>query len=99
MGNWLIPLNGFTVRVVGWLQVVKEDLLAMSNRGLRTLVIAMRVLPEEVYSEWMKIYHEATVAMRGREAKVAAACAMIEREMKFLGCTGIEDKLQVCISG
>jgi phospholipid-translocating ATPase len=61
---------------------------------LRTLCLAYKVIPEDEYQEWAYRYHEATVALDGREEKVEAVSDEMERELRLLGATAIEDKLQ-----
>lgn len=65
-----------------------------AEQGLRTLVLACRELPEDVYQDWQARYHEASLALVGRESKVDACAAEIERDLTLLGSTAIEDKLQ-----
>ena len=49
---------------------------------------------ESYYEEWAERYHEATVALDDREEKVGAVCEEIEQDLRLLGATAIEDKLQ-----
>ena len=41
-------------------------------QGLRTLVLASRVLPEDEYAAWALDYHEAAGSLDDREARIAA---------------------------
>ena len=45
-----------------------EDL---SREGLRTLVLAQKMLTEREFGEWKKEYEEASAAMVGREAAIS----------------------------
>ncbi|KAG5337166.1 hypothetical protein C0989_010433 [Termitomyces sp. Mn162] len=65
-----------------------------ASEGLRTLTLAYKVIPEEEYEEWSERYHEATVAMEGREEKIEAVSDELERDLRLLGATAIEDRLQ-----
>jgi phospholipid-translocating ATPase len=47
-----------------------------------------------VYKEWSHRYHDATVALTNREEKVEAVSDEIERGLRLLGATAIEDRLQ-----
>lgn len=47
--------------------------------GLRTLCIAMTELEPEEYTEWNKIYYEASTALDNRTEKVDEAAELIER--------------------
>lgn len=49
---------------------------------------------EEYYEEWANRYHEATVSLDNREDQVEACADEIERELRLLGATAIEDRLQ-----
>ena len=62
--------------------------------GLRTLCLAYKVVPEDQYQEWAHRYHEATVALEEREEKIEAVSDEMERGLRLLGATAIEDKLQ-----
>ncbi|KAF7352855.1 Phospholipid-transporting ATPase [Mycena venus] len=65
-----------------------------ANNGLRTLTLAYKVIPENEYASWSERYHEATVAMEDREEKIEAVSDELERDLRLLGATAIEDKLQ-----
>ncbi|KAJ7095309.1 phospholipid-translocating ATPase [Mycena belliarum] len=65
-----------------------------ANNGLRTLTLAYKVIPEDEYVAWNDRYHEATVAMEDREEKIEAVSEELERDLRLLGATAIEDKLQ-----
>ncbi|KAJ7700010.1 hypothetical protein B0H17DRAFT_1196026 [Mycena rosella] len=65
-----------------------------ANNGLRTLTLAYKVIQEEEYAAWSERYHEATVAMDDREEKIEAVSDELERDLRLLGATAIEDKLQ-----
>lgn len=43
---------------------------------------------------WSGSYHEATVALQGREEAVAAQAEAIETNLTLLGATAVEDRLQ-----
>ena len=49
---------------------------------------------ENEYEEWSIRYNEATVALEDREEKIAAVSDEIERDLRLLGATAIEDRLQ-----
>ncbi|KAJ7667947.1 phospholipid-translocating ATPase [Mycena polygramma] len=65
-----------------------------ANNGLRTLTLAYKVIQEDEYAAWSERYHDATVAMEEREEKIEAVSDEIERDLRLLGATAIEDKLQ-----
>jgi len=49
---------------------------------------------EDEYDAWSVRYNEAIVALEDREDKIAAASAEIEYDLRLLGATAIEDRLQ-----
>lgn len=49
---------------------------------------------EDEYNAWSARYNEATVALEDREEKIAVASAEIEYDLRLLGATAIEDRLQ-----
>lgn len=71
-----------------------KDLQYFASEGLRTLCLAYRVLDPRLYEQWAKEYHNATVALQDREAKIESVSSSIERDLVLLGATAIEDKLQ-----
>ena len=63
--------------------------------GLRTLVFAQRDISEEEYRRWIdEYYNDAQIASVGRREKLSEAAAMIERGLRVIGSTGIEDRMQ-----
>ncbi|XP_021767131.1 phospholipid-transporting ATPase 1-like isoform X1 [Chenopodium quinoa] len=70
-------------------------LLEYSSFGLRTLVVAARDLTDGELEEWQKKYEDASTSLTDRSAKLRQTAALIERDLRLLGATGIEDKLQV----
>jgi phospholipid-transporting ATPase len=76
------------------LEVTWGHLEEYAVTGLRTLLVAKRVLRPELYAEWSKQFNAACCALEAREAKIEAASDAIERELHILGATAIEDKLQ-----
>lgn len=66
----------------------------MAREGLRTLVVAKKVLTEEQYSDFETRYNAAKVSVTDRVTKVSAVIESLEREMELLCLTGVEDRLQ-----
>lgn len=71
-----------------------KDVETFSNNGLRTLMLSYRVLDESEYEQWKKEMDEASTASENRSEKIAEVQEKIEVNLKLLGATGIEDKLQ-----
>ena len=47
-----------------------------ATEGLRTLLFADKVLPQEDYAAWKKLYHDATTALINRQERIEAAGAV-----------------------
>ncbi|KAF9469387.1 phospholipid-translocating ATPase [Collybia nuda] len=65
-----------------------------ANQGLRTLTLAYKVIAEDDYQAWNERHRAATVALDDREAKIEAVCDELEQDLRLLGATAIEDRLQ-----
>ncbi|XP_073069360.1 probable phospholipid-transporting ATPase IIB isoform X8 [Manis javanica] len=74
-----------------WLE---EECGNMAREGLRTLVVAKRVLTEEQYQDFESRYTQAKLSVHDRALKVTAVVESLEREMELLCLTGVEDQLQ-----
>lgn len=77
-----------------FVKTTEEHLEYFASSGLRTLCLAYKVIPESEYEDWSHRYHEATVALEGREEEVEKASDEMEQGLRLLGATAIEDKLQ-----
>jgi phospholipid-translocating ATPase len=75
-------------------QKTDSDLQHFASEGLRTLCLAYKVIDSIDYEKWAKKYHDASVALQGREEKMEEVSESIETELILLGATAIEDKLQ-----
>jgi magnesium-transporting ATPase (P-type) len=64
------------------------------KEGLRTLMLAQRIVPQEEYEKWVVQYNKALASMVNREESVEAQQDLIEVELELVGCTAIEDRLQ-----
>lgn len=71
-----------------------SHLEAFARDGLRTLCLAYKIIPKEVYEPWAKRYSEAQNLITDREAQVDAIANLIESDLTLMGATAIEDKLQ-----
>ena len=65
-----------------------------ASEGLRTLIYAYRYLDEDEYTNWKKVYLDATTSLVDRQAQIEAAAELIEQGFDLAGATAIEDKLQ-----
>jgi phospholipid-translocating ATPase len=71
-----------------------EDCESLAMEGLRTLVIAQRLMPLEEYEDFSQRLEYARSFMENREEKCAEVLKSIEKNMEYLGVTGVEDRLQ-----
>lgn len=65
-----------------------------AREGLRTLVFAHRLVPEDEYAAWKREYREAQLSLESRADKVERVGEKIEKPLSLLGASGVEDKLQ-----
>ncbi|KAJ7100830.1 hypothetical protein B0H15DRAFT_462680 [Mycena belliarum] len=72
----------------------RRDMEAFANSGLRTLCVAWRLLSQEEYARWGRVYDDATNRVEGRDEAIEAACEELECGFTILGATALEDKLQ-----
>ena len=63
--------------------------------GLRTLVVAKKVLTQEQLADFEKDYHQAKMAVVDRSEHMAAVLGRLETDLQLLCLTGVEDRLQV----
>uniref|UniRef100_A0AAG5DB84 Phospholipid-transporting ATPase n=1 Tax=Anopheles atroparvus TaxID=41427 RepID=A0AAG5DB84_ANOAO len=96
-GEITFYLKGADVVMSGIVQYndwLAEESGNMAREGLRTLVVAKKVLSEDQYTDFMMRYNAAKVSVTDRVTKVAAVIESLEREMELLCLTGVEDRLQ-----
>jgi len=79
---------------VGTKEKLSEHLSSFAREGLRTLVMAQKVLTQEAFDEWHTKYAEASAAVFEREEKMEVVAEMMENDLDLVGCSAIEDKLQ-----
>ncbi|KAH8875473.1 Phospholipid-transporting ATPase IB [Schistosoma japonicum] len=75
-------------------QSTMDHLENFAKTGLRTLCIAWTEVDPTFYTEWAKNFHEASIAITDREAKLESVANEIEQDLQLLGATAIEDRLQ-----
>ena len=65
-----------------------------AEEGLRTLFLAERVIPQNVYTTWNAEAQAVKLEIVNRDEKVAAVDEKIEVDLELVGATAIEDRLQ-----
>ncbi|KAF7986654.1 hypothetical protein HWV62_26488 [Athelia sp. TMB] len=74
--------------------ITEKQLDDFANDGLRTLTLAYKVVNEDEYESWSQRYHDATVTLDDREGQIEKVSEELERDLRLLGATAIEDRLQ-----
>lgn len=74
-----------------WLQ---EQCDNMARSGLRTLVVARKILTHEQYTDFEMRYTQAKLNMTNRQQRMNEVLATLEKDMELLCLTGVEDRLQ-----
>lgn len=72
----------------------ENHLCEYSKEGLRTLVVAAKDLNDSEFELWQSRYEDASTSLTERAVKLRQTAALIECDLKLLGATAIEDKLQ-----
>lgn len=96
-GEIIFYLKGADVvmqSIVQYNDWLEEECGNLAREGLRTLVVAKKVLTEEQYQEFQSRYHQAKMSLQDRNMKVQAVVESLERDMELLCMTGVEDRLQ-----
>ncbi|KAK7283961.1 hypothetical protein RIF29_13711 [Crotalaria pallida] len=75
-------------------QATEAHLHSYSSIGLRTLVIGMRDLNASEFQQWHFAFEAASTALIGRAAMLRKVAIDVENNLRILGATAIEDKLQ-----
>ncbi len=70
-----------------------------ATNGLRTLVLAKRIIDSKDFANWEQQYLEATTALTARLEKMMEKPEEIEKNFILVGATAIEDRLQDDVSG
>lgn len=71
-----------------------EEVDNMAREGLRTLVIGMKKLTPEEFGNFERDFRIANSELNDRSEKVQNVICKLEKNLKLLGLTGVEDKLQ-----
>lgn len=79
---------------ISMLADIDTFLTKASNKGLRTLLMAMRVLDEAEYNQFTADVAEAEKDVINRDKRLAGIYDKFERGLVLLGATAVEDRLQ-----
>ena len=73
---------------------IQEQAESLSKEGLRTLVLTQKQLTEEAYRYWKAAMNRASQDLQNRLIEEKRCIESLERDMRLLGVTGVEDLLQ-----
>lgn len=71
-----------------------DHLIRYATTGLRTLLIAKRLIDKNEYESWAREYLDACSSIQNREDKMEKVQNQLEINLEIVGATAIEDKLQ-----
>ena len=77
-----------------YVNYIAENAENLATKGLRTLVLSQKLIPQDYFDKWNKEYEEAKTSMEDRQQKIADVVSKLENNMDFLCVTGVEDLLQ-----
>nr|XP_055102993.1 phospholipid-transporting ATPase IK-like isoform X2 [Symphalangus syndactylus] len=72
----------------------EEALAAFAQETLRTLCLAYREVAEDIYEDWQQRHQEASLLLQNRAQALQQVYNKMEQNLKLLGATAIEDRLQ-----
>lgn len=75
-------------------EATEQHLHDFAVEGLRTLCLAYADLDRDWFEDWHMRYKEASGSVVNREENLAILADELEHDLKLLGATAIEDKLQ-----
>ncbi|XP_029444476.1 phospholipid-transporting ATPase IA isoform X2 [Rhinatrema bivittatum] len=75
-------------------EITLKHLEQFATEGLRTLCFAVAEISENIYQDWLDVYHRASTSVQNRALKLEECYELIEKNLQLLGATAIEDKLQ-----
>jgi phospholipid-translocating ATPase len=82
------------MKIVDHTDWLEEECGNMAREGLRTLVCAKRAISQTEYDAFLRSYQEAKTSLGDRAANVQRVVETLERGLKVVALTGVEDLLQ-----
>ncbi|EGR30477.1 p-type ATPase, putative [Ichthyophthirius multifiliis] len=76
------------------IQIVQQSLQKYSQKGLRTLCLGKKEIPQKVYEDWLQQYNRSIFFVITKIKKQQKLENQIENGFELLGATAVEDKLQ-----
>jgi magnesium-transporting ATPase (P-type) len=78
----------------GLLHKINKYLEDFGRKGLRTLMIARKVITKDEYKQFYKTYHAAISSVLNKKELVNSCYEDMEKNLELIGATAIEDCLQ-----
>ena len=78
----------------GLVAATQDHLDKFATEGLRTLLLGVKELSQAQFDEWKAEHHRAAVALEDRDEQLDAVYDLVEKDLRLVGATAIEDKLQ-----
>ncbi|GMH35862.1 hypothetical protein BSKO_03730 [Bryopsis sp. KO-2023] len=75
-------------------EATRRHMEEFGGAGLRTLCLSYVELDSVAYDKWQTAYVDAKTSVIDRDKKVEDVAELLERNLRLLGCTAIEDQLQ-----
>ena len=86
-----VMMNFVKKEYVGY---IKENTENLATKGLRTLVLTQKLIPQKEFDIWFNEYSQALTSMENRKEKIRNMISKLENNLEFLCVTGVEDLLQ-----
>ncbi|KAL8440448.1 hypothetical protein Efla_005590 [Eimeria flavescens] len=77
--------------------LVEQHLKVFSLQGLRTMVLACKYMSQEETDAYQRLYNDAYASVYSREGRLEQVAEQFERDLEYLGITGVRDKLQAYV--
>ncbi|CDJ64673.1 adenylate and guanylate cyclase catalytic domain-containing protein, putative [Eimeria necatrix] len=84
-------------RVEADVELVEQHLKVFSLQGLRTMVLACKYMSQDETDAYQRLYNDACSSVYSREERLEQVAEQFERDLEYLGITGVRDKLQAYV--
>ena len=77
-----------------YIHIISKNVDRFSSRGYRTLMVAMKIIPENEYNIWKKKLDKSEINLNNKSNLINKCYEEIETNLTLIGATVVEDKLQ-----
>ena len=77
-----------------YIHIISKNVDRFSSKGYRTLMVAMKIIPEKEYDIWKKKLDKAEINLHNKYNLINKCYEEIENDLTLIGATVVEDKLQ-----